>query len=48
MAAGQVTRELRCLVGRLYIRSLDITEAFIAYANGRFAAEAPATAPAGP
>ena len=28
-------------------KSLDITEAFIAYANGRYAAEAPA-APAGP
>lgn len=28
MAAGRVTTELRCLVGRLYIRSLDVAESF--------------------
>jgi hypothetical protein len=45
--ANDILMQLGMQTALYYDASLDITEAFIAYANGRIAAEAPAV-PAGP
>ncbi len=46
--SNDILMQLGMQTALYYDASLDITDAFVAYVNGRFAAEAPAVRPAGP